>query len=113
MKIRFIAVGVLLSLVLVGSIACGDSTEITNQTAKVARGDLIIMVSSSGTVEVSHEVNLSFGINGRIERLLVEEGDKVSQGQVIGKLESDSLELAYIRHYPHYFLVGLSIIKTI
>jgi HlyD family secretion protein len=92
-KIRLIIAGALLSLVLASSTACGGREE-TSLTVEVERGDLTITVSGSGTIEASNEANLSFGIGGRIEQLLVREGDTVAQGEVVAKLETDALALA-------------------
>jgi multidrug efflux pump subunit AcrA (membrane-fusion protein) len=64
---------------------------------EVARGDLTITVSGSGAIEVSHYMDLTFGVNGRIGRLFVTEGDEVIQGEVIAKLEMDALELALVQ----------------
>lgn len=90
-------IGLLLSILLAGSTACGQlggSKESTNQLVKVARGDLTITVSGSGTIEVSHDMDLTFGVAGRIDKLFVKEGDQVKEGDALAKLETDALELA-------------------
>ncbi|MFC1988873.1 efflux RND transporter periplasmic adaptor subunit [Chloroflexota bacterium] len=96
MKSWLIINGLLLSLVLVGSTACnsiGGETD-TQQPVEVVRGDLAITVSGSGNIEVSEDAQLTFGIGGRLDKILVEEGDEVGQGDVIAVLETDGLELA-------------------
>lgn len=97
---RIVAV-LLLSLVLVGSTACnplGDGEqETTQQSVEVVRGDLTITVSGSGNIEISNEMKLAFGIGGKVDKIYVEEGDNVSEGQVLAKLETDDLELALSR----------------
>lgn len=45
-----------------------------------------------GNVDIRH-VALAFDGSGRIEELGVEEGDRVSEGQVIGRLDTGTLEL--------------------
>ena len=86
----------LLCLALVGSIACnpfeGDSQEEVSQ--QVERGDLIISVSGSGNIEVSNEAELVFGVGGRIDKIYVEEGDNVTEGDALAKLDTSTLELA-------------------
>ena len=85
----------LLSIILLGSTACSQpAKQTTSQQVKVARGDLTITVSGSGTIEVSNQMNLAFGTAGRIEKLLVKEGDEVKQGDVIARLETDALQLS-------------------
>lgn len=88
----------LLCLVLVGSIACNplgsNKPEVTQQLVEVVRGDLTVTVSGSGNLGVSNEIKLAFGVGGRVDKIYVEEGDEVSQGDVLAKLDTDALELA-------------------
>ncbi|MFC2021644.1 efflux RND transporter periplasmic adaptor subunit [Chloroflexota bacterium] len=87
----------LLCLVLASATACnpfGGEKEVNEELVEVVRGDLSVTVSGSGTIEVSNETKLTFGIGGRIDKIYVEEGDKVSEGDVLAKLETDTLELA-------------------
>ena len=96
---RIIAV-LLLSLILIGLISCnpfggGDDTGDAGQpVTKVVRGDLTVTISGSGNIQVSNEIRLTFGIAGRIDKIYVQEGDSVSEGDVLAKLETDYLELA-------------------
>lgn len=46
-----------------------------------------------GNVDI-REVNLAFGATEHLAELLVEEGDRVEPGQVLGRLHSDKLEAA-------------------
>lgn len=96
---RWRTIGVLLlCLALAGSIACnpfgGDKEEVTQQLVEVVRGDLVISVSGSGNIEVSKEANLAFDVGGRIDKIYVEKGDNVTEGDVLAKLDTGALELA-------------------
>jgi len=88
----------LLCLALAGSVACnpfgGDKEEVSQQLVEVVRGDLTVSVSGSGNIEISKEVNLAFDVGGRIDKIYVEEGDYVTEGDVLAKLDTDALELA-------------------
>ena len=88
----------LLCLALAGSTACnpfeGEEEEASQQLVEVVRGDLAISVSGSGNIEVSDEGKLAFGVGGRIDKIYVEEGDKVTGGDVLARLDTDDLELA-------------------
>jgi macrolide-specific efflux system membrane fusion protein len=86
----------LLSLILILLTACNPlgGGETTEQLVEIARGDIIVSVSGSGNLEATHEARLSFGSGGRIDRIYVEEGDVVSQGEVLAELDTDALELA-------------------
>ncbi|MDP7524961.1 MAG: efflux RND transporter periplasmic adaptor subunit [Dehalococcoidales bacterium] len=97
MKRWRLIVGLLLSWVLLGSAACnsfGGEEEDPDRLAEVARGDLTITVSGSGNIEVSQDLELTSGVGGRIEEILVEEGTLVSEGEVLVRLETDTLQLA-------------------
>lgn len=96
---RIVAV-LLLCLALVGSMACtafgggGDEQEASQQLVEVVRGDLTVSVSGSGSVEVTNEARLAFSSGGKVDGIYVKEGDKVSEGDVLAKLDTSALELA-------------------
>jgi len=72
----------------------GGEEEVSQQLVEVVRGDLTISVSGSGNIEVSDEGKLAFGVGGRIDKIYVEEGDSVTGGDVLARLDTDDLELA-------------------
>ncbi len=96
-KWRIVAV-LLLCLALVGAIACsplgGDEEEVTQQLIEVVRGNLTVSVSGSGNIVVADEARLTFGSGGKIDKIYVDEGDEVSKGDILAKLDTDYLELA-------------------
>lgn len=98
MRNWLIAITLLLCLALVGSVACspfgGTTPQASQQLVKVVQGDLTVKVSGSGKIDVSKEANLTFGVGGKVDQLFVEEGDYVTAGMVLAKLDTDVLELA-------------------
>lgn len=95
-KLRIITAFLLL-ITLTAVTACNplaDDEEEVEQYVEVEKGDLLLTVSGSGNIETSKDANLSFGAGGRIARIYVEEGDRVTKGEVLAELETDSLELA-------------------
>ncbi|MFC1987146.1 efflux RND transporter periplasmic adaptor subunit [Chloroflexota bacterium] len=97
MKIWQIAIVILLCLVVASVIACNPFSgepAVTEQSVEVVRDDLAFTVSGSGNIKVSDEMNLSFGIAGKIDKIYVEEGDTVSKHEVLALLETDDLEMA-------------------
>ena len=58
------------------------------------RGDITISVSGSGKIEASHEARLTFGSAGKVDKILVKEGDEVKKGDVLARLDTSALELA-------------------
>lgn len=99
MKVWQIISVLLLCLVLVGSAACnpfggGNEEEVSRQLVEVVRGDLIVSISGSGNIEVANEAELTFGVGGKIDKIYVEKGDRVSKGDVLAQLDTGALELA-------------------
>lgn len=92
-KIRVGSVLVLAFLVLVSFSACSKATENEQQLAKVTRGDLVVSVSADGNLSLPGDRKLTFGITGTVAKINVEEGDKVTKGQVLASLDTTSLEL--------------------
>jgi len=85
----------LLCLVLAGGGACqGEPEEAEWQLVEVVQGDLTVIVSGSGNISVSQDASLAFGTGGKVDKVYVEEGDKVSSGDVLAKLDTSVLELA-------------------
>ncbi len=98
-KIKRGLILVLLCLVLTVSISCsplGQTQQRVQQLVKVARGDLTLTVSGSGNIEVpgDYDSQLTFGTAGRIDRIYVKEGDNVTKGEVLARLDTSALELA-------------------
>jgi HlyD family secretion protein len=98
MKTAKIIIALSLCLAVVGASACsslgGSSTGAGQQEAKVVQGNLVVSVSGSGNVETSKEAKLTFSSGGKVDRILVKEGDHVSIGQVLAKLDTTDLALA-------------------
>lgn len=62
--------------------------KIEEMTESVAKEDLTVRIRSSGTVEPIKNVNVSPKNPGRLVRLLVEQGDRVSAGQTLAIMEN-------------------------
>ena len=103
MKRWKIVVVLLACLALTGAGACmpfgGQAVEqeVAPQLVEVVRGDLIISVSGSGSIGVANEARLAFDGGGKVGKIWVEEGDEVSEGQLLAVLvpvDTEALELA-------------------
>lgn len=67
--------------------ACSSSpTPATGQITDVKRGDLNIVVTSDGNLEMPNQYDLKFGASGQVDQILVEEGDNVKQGALLATL---------------------------
>jgi HlyD family secretion protein len=82
-----------LGILALGAIAAGfavkrNKERVVVQARKVARRDLVSVVSASGEVKPKRYVNISANVSGRITHLYVKEGDRVRQGQVLARIDS-------------------------
>lgn len=50
----------------------------------------------TGTIEARQKVNLTPDVGGKIARILVNEGDRVSQGQVLAELDAEEIGRAHV-----------------
>jgi HlyD family secretion protein len=65
--------------------------------AEVKRGDITIKVDGTGTVEPRTKVSLKSEASGRIEKLLVKEGDQITKGQTVAILDQKNQRLVVER----------------
>ncbi len=94
----------IISALLVSGIllSCSESTEevkiptkntaIPVKVVSLKKGDFSSSISATGTFSTKNETILSFKIGGIISELSVEEGQKVSKGQVLGSLDLTEIQ---------------------
>ncbi|MCD6555177.1 MAG: efflux RND transporter periplasmic adaptor subunit [Anaerolineae bacterium] len=63
------------------------------EVVSVKRGDLETNVSATGSIAAKSEVSLSFKTAGRVAEVLVTEGERVTRGQVLARLDTQDLDL--------------------
>ena len=78
--------------VVAGSVIRDNRSKVVVQTQKVARRDLVSLVSASGEVKPRRYVNIGSNPSGRIVKLHVKEGDRVKRGQVLARIEAERYE---------------------
>ena len=61
------------------------------QLIAVRRGNLINSVAVNGSLEYANRAELTFGFAGAVGQVTVEEGDRVSQGDVLAALDAESV----------------------
>ena len=83
----------LLGLILITATACGSEAS-EPATQQPAGGDTIVIITADGHIEASSHERLTFGSGGKVEELSVKEGDRVSKGDVLARLDTSALELA-------------------
>jgi HlyD family secretion protein len=85
------------ALLLVGALAYlvvgGDSSGEANfATAPVQRGDLRVSVAATGNLQPTNEVEVGSELSGLITAVLVDNNDRVKQGQVLARLDTSRLQ---------------------
>ena len=61
-------------------------------TAEVVTGSIEVITEGSGSVEAATVNNISLKYGGKFSSILVEEGDQVSEGQILAEYDPDSLD---------------------
>ena len=94
-------IGAIVILVLAGSVAGGywfrkkDGIAVNGET--IQRRNLTAIVSASGTIQPKRSVNISADTIGRVTRLAVQEGERVTAGQFLLQIDPKSLQTAVNR----------------
>jgi HlyD family secretion protein len=99
---RFQSYLLLLVVVLsgLGLAACGRGDELAEPEetlVAVERGDLDISVTSAGNASITGRADLNFGVAGEVTAVLVEEGDEVTEGQLLARLDAEPLEVDVVK----------------
>ena len=76
------------------------------ETFNVIRGEVVQLETLTGRVTPLHEEDLFFRRSGRLDQLLVEDGDVVEEGDLIATLDNEVLEIDL-----ESALIGLAIAK--
>lgn len=70
-----------------------ETVAIPVETGKPTRGDIYAVYSGTAPIEAFAEADVIAKVAGEVREILVEEGDDVSQGQVLARLDGDRLRL--------------------
>jgi len=97
-----IIIGVVLVLVLGAAVAIsviqgGAGRGVQVRMEEVTERDLVATVTVSGNVRARRAVDISADVMGRIIELNVEEGDDVSEGEILLRIDPSQLEAAVSR----------------
>ena len=72
-----------------------STQEKTVETSTIGTGDIILSATGLGTLVSKDEVSLGFKNSGTVSEVLVGLGDQVEAGQVLARLENNTLKLKY------------------
>ena len=87
-KIGVVLLGLFLLMKMFSSCSAPKDHLQAVRSVKVQRGDLEVQVTSTGSVKPYNRVEIKSPIPGRIDEVLVQEGDQVHQGQVLALMSS-------------------------
>jgi len=66
--------------------------QVAYTTAAVARGELAVTVTATGTLEPRHTIEVGSEVSGRVRRVLVDFNDHVTRGQLIAEIDPEVFE---------------------
>ncbi|MEW6593307.1 MAG: efflux RND transporter periplasmic adaptor subunit [Thermodesulfobacteriota bacterium] len=88
-KLLMVLAGILAAFVLLRLVVFGPQRV---QGVRPVRQDLVAQVYGNGTVEAKEVVNVASKITGRIVAVGADQGDMVTRGQVLARLDTSELE---------------------
>ena len=88
----YVAVIIVISIIVWLMISNGQSQTIQYKTDNVSRGLLSITVTATGTLQPVNQVEVGSEISGTIKTVLVDFNDRVKQGQVLARMNTDQLQ---------------------
>ena len=69
--------------------SCAPAPEKPLETVKVTRGEILASIPSTGTVQPRNRVEIKPPVAGRVEDILVVEGEDIKKGQILGWMSSN------------------------
>ena len=69
----------------------GDVALVPVEVAEVCKGDISAFFTGTATLEAEEETQVVAKVGGVVERIMVEEGDYVTAGQVLAKLDDEKI----------------------
>jgi RND family efflux transporter MFP subunit len=96
-RLKLILLAVVLPLVVIGGCSAALVYKLKPKpedprTAKVERGDVVVAVRETGYVEPIKKVEVKSKVAGMVSELAVDEGDVVTEGQLIARLDVPEVE---------------------
>ena len=96
-KTNLVLAAILVALGVAAALTVGSSSSsgaAVTRTAAAQRGVVLSSVSATGNVEASQSLNVNFITGGQVTAVDVKPGQKVTEGEVLGKIDSQSAQLA-------------------
>lgn len=89
-KLKWIALLIMIAAVTGAAVFYRGSNapKLTYREVTVEKGDIEIKILSTGTVDPENRLEIKPPVAGRIEQVLIKEGQKVKKGQILGWMSS-------------------------
>lgn len=91
---KLVSILVLTALAVVGVSGCSTGGAVSREEFEVTRSDIEILVPADGNLSLINERTLYFRTGGTIAEIVPEEGDWVSNGDMLAKLDTVDIERA-------------------
>lgn len=84
----------ILALLLIAIVwkAGGTTTQVRYVTQSVTRGNVVVIVTATGSVQPTKKVDVSSELSGMVRRVLVDYNSPVAAGDVLAELDTDKLK---------------------
>ncbi len=93
----FIAVAAIVAILVIVNLRARERRALAVQTEAVARRDLTMVISASGSVRPKRKVDISASSIGKVTRVAVKEGEVVRKGQFLLQIDPVELETTVAR----------------
>src|SRR5574344_667575 len=96
-KKRYIVIALILIIVLVLILikifsSQSDSSKVEYVTKKVEKGDLSVIVSTTGNLNPTNSVEIGIEVSGTLKEIFVDFNDEVKAGQILAKIDTVKLQ---------------------
>ena len=81
-----------MAMALVWYFAVPSTKVLQYVTKPVTRGDLVVTVRATGTIQPTDQVEISSELSGTMREVLVDFNDTVKRGQVLARLDTEALD---------------------
>ena len=94
---KYIFISLILLVIIASSIwyMTNRTTESSYKTVRIEKGNIVSLISATGTVNAVKTVQVGSQVSGTIQKLYVDYNSRVKQGQIIAEIDP-SLFLAQV-----------------
>lgn len=99
-KAKFWVIAAIVTVLVAGVVILfypENDVSLQYKTAQVEQGNLIVTVTATGELEPVNQVDVGTEVSGTIETVTVNYNDRVKSGQVLAKLDTDTLEAQVLK----------------